>query len=45
MVLENSKKVDHIMEYVKYLEKLMPEKDSLKIVRLEDEKYYKAHSS
>lgn len=44
MDLENSKKVDHIMEYVKYLEELIPEKDSLKIVKLEAEKYYKTHS-
>ena len=32
------------MKYVKYLEELIPEKDSLKIVKLEAEKYYKAHS-
>ena len=43
MDLENGKKMDHIMEYVKYLEELIPEKDNLKIVRLESEKYYKAH--
>ena len=32
------------MEYIKYLEELIPEKDSLKIVKSEAEKFYKTHS-
>lgn len=32
------------MEYLKYLEELIPEKDSLKIVRAEAENFYKTHS-
>lgn len=32
------------MEYIKYLEKLIPEKDSLKIVKSEAERFYKTHS-
>lgn len=32
------------MEYIKYLEELIPEKDSLKIVKSEAEKFYKMHS-
>ena len=32
------------MEYIEYLEKLLPEKDSLKIVKSEAEKFYKTHS-
>ena len=31
-------------EYINYLEKLIPEKDSLKIVKKEAEKYFKDHS-
>ena len=30
--------------YIQYLSELIPEKDSLKIVRAEAEKYYKSHS-
>ncbi len=36
--------MDNIMEYIKYLEGLIPEKDSLKIVKTEAEKFYKTHS-
>lgn len=36
--------MDSIMEYIEYLEKLLPEKDSLKIVKSEAEKFYKTHS-
>ena len=36
--------MDNIMEYIKYLEELIPEKDSLKIVKSEAEKFYKTHS-
>ena len=36
--------MDDIMEYIKYLEELIPEKDSLKIVKSEAEKFYKTHS-
>ena len=32
------------MEYIKYLEELIPKKDSLKIVKTEAEKFYKTHS-
>ncbi len=32
-------------EYMKYLEELIPEKDSLKLVKNEAEKYYKSHSA
>ena len=32
-------------EYIKYLEELIPEKDSLKLVKNEAEKYYKSHSA
>ena len=32
------------MEYIKYLEELIPEKDSLKLVKSEAEKFYKTHS-
>lgn len=32
------------MEYIKYLEELISEKDSLKIVKSEAEKFYKTHS-
>ena len=32
------------MEYIKYLEELIPKKDSLKIVKTEAEKLYKTHS-
>ena len=32
------------MEYIKYLEELIPEKDSLKIVKSEAEKFYKTQS-
>lgn len=32
-------------EYVEYLSKLIPEKDSLKIVKTEAKKYYKEHST
>lgn len=32
------------MEYIEYLEKLIPEKDSLKLVKSEAEKFYKTHS-
>jgi len=38
------KEMDNIMEYIKYLEELIPEKDSLKIVKSEAEKFYKTHS-
>ena len=31
-------------EYIKYLAELIPEKDSLKLVKSEAEKYYKSHS-
>ena len=31
-------------EYMKYLAKLIPEKDSLKLIKSEAEKYYKSHS-
>ncbi len=31
-------------EYMKYLAEMIPEKDSLKLVRSEAEKYYKSHS-
>ena len=31
-------------EYMQYLEKLIPEKNSLKLVKSEAEKYYKSHS-
>ena len=31
-------------EYMQYLAKLIPEKDSLKLVKSEAEKYYKSHS-
>lgn len=31
-------------EYMQYLAKLIPEKDSLKLVKTEAEKYYKSHS-
>ena len=31
-------------EYVQYLEKLIPPRDSLKLVKTEAEKYYKSHS-
>ena len=33
--------MDDIMEYIKYLEGLIPEKDSLKIVKTEAEKFIK----
>nr|WP_303009420.1 hypothetical protein [uncultured Anaerostipes sp.] len=39
-----NKEMDSIMEYIEYLEKLLPEKDSLKIVKSEAEKFYKTHS-
>ena len=32
-------------EYIKYLTKLIPEKDSLKIVKTESKKYYKEHTA
>lgn len=32
-------------EYMQYLAKLIPEKDSLKLVKSEAEKYYKSHSA
>ena len=32
------------MEYIKYLEELIPEKDSLKLVKSEAKKFYKTHS-
>lgn len=32
-------------EYVKYLSELIPEKDSLKIVKTESKKFYKEHTS
>lgn len=32
-------------EYIKYLENLIPEKDSLKIVKTESKKYYKEHTA
>ena len=38
------KEMDNIMEYIKYLEELIPEKDSLKIVKSEAEKFYKTHT-
>ena len=38
------KEMDNIMEYIKYLEELISEKDSLKIVKSEAEKFYKTHS-
>ena len=38
------KEMDNIMEYIKYLEELIPEKDSLKIVKSAAEKFYKTHS-
>ena len=38
------KEMDNIMEYIKYLEELIPKKDSLKIVKTEAEKFYKTHS-
>ena len=31
-------------EYMEYLAKIIPEKDSLKLVKNEAEKYYKSHS-
>lgn len=31
-------------EYMKYLAEIIPEKDSLKLVKSEAEKYYKSHS-
>ena len=31
-------------EYMKYLAEIIPEKDSLKLVKIEAEKYYKSHS-
>lgn len=31
-------------EYIQYLEELIPERDSLKLVKTEAEKYYKSHS-
>ena len=44
MKLANGREMDDIMEYIKYLEGLIPEKDSLKIVKTEAEKFYKTHS-
>ena len=36
--------MNSVMEYIKYLEELIPEKDSLKLVKSEAEKFYKTHS-
>ena len=33
-----------MIEYMKYLAEIIPEKDSLKLVKIEAEKYYKSHS-
>lgn len=33
--------MDSVMEYIKYLEELIPEKDSLKLVKSEAKKFYK----
>lgn len=38
------KEMDTILEYINYLEKRIPEKDSLKIVKAEAEKFYQTHS-